>query len=69
MFLTFKYNGKMDAEPDWLLAPKDVAQIDFNLERLNPQSLIQKIKETLIARVKIFLLWLSYHFFPLLRLI
>lgn len=62
-----KYDGRMDAEPEWLMTVRDIAQVDFDLERLNPQGCFARIGSWLSDAAKPLLFWYARAFAPLMR--
>lgn len=63
-----KYDGRMDATPDWLLSEADVAQIDFDLERLNPATRRGRLQAAIVDALLPILMWFGRWFAPVIRI-
>lgn len=63
-----KYDGRMEEFPAaWHLSPQDAANVDFRLERLNPQTWQERRFADAFAVVKGPLLWLAQRLAPRLK--
>ena len=63
-----KYDGNMGARPAWLMSVPDIAQVDFDLERLNPQGWFAKSKAAFVGAATPAILWFAREFGLLLRI-
>lgn len=66
--ITYKYDGRMEERPAWLISDADAAQVDFDLERLNPQSLGERLANFGIGVAMPLLLWVGRKFSPVVRI-
>lgn len=64
----FKYDGRMDETPAWQMPDADAADVDFDLERLNPQGRAAWAAAWLLAAVQRALLWVGLMLLPVVRI-
>ncbi|QXQ06224.1 cytochrome P450 [Sphingosinicellaceae bacterium] len=68
MGFRLKYDGQLDKVPDWRLSARDAAQVQFDLERLNPTSWWGRLRAAVWPSLQRFVLTLLQTFLPRLRI-